>query len=134
MMNLIEAFANYLEVLGIATIGQDLFIGKAPNSLKVADSVWWVRENGGSPIQKNSTGEFTKEYTFDIFYRNTNYKSVSDAIFNLNTTLDADSCAQLQGFDIIDIRTTTYPVDDDLDTERRKVGLLQVSLTIYKGE
>lgn len=132
-MNLAEAFANYLENdLSIAILGQDLFIGEAPSSNKVPDSIWWIVDNGGSPIKKNSTGESLKSYQVQIYYRNRDYKAVKDALYTLEQDLNCDGCTQLTGIDTIDIEATTFPIDNDIDGEDRKVGLLQVNLTTYK--
>lgn len=132
-MTLIEAFATYLQdTLSVATLGQDLFIGEAPSSNKVPDSIWWIVSNGGSPVLKNSTGESLKRYQVQIFYRNRDHKAVEDALFNLEEDLNCDGCSQLTGIETVDIEAITFPVDNDIDDEDRKVGLLQVNLTTYK--
>lgn len=132
-MNITQAFANYLETITGSTLGQTLFIGEAPSSDKVADSIWWIIENGGNPIKKNSTGESLKRYQVQIFYRNRDYEVVKDKMFALEEDLNCDGCTQLAGFDTIDIEAITFPIDNDLDGEDRKIGLLQVSLTTYKS-
>lgn len=131
-MNLAEAFATHLATLTGTTLGQTLFIGEAPSSDKVADSIWWIVENGGGVIQKNSTGEAQKSYQISVFYRNRNYKAVKDAMFTLEESLNCDGCTQLSGYDTIDIEAITFPIDNDLDSEDRKIGLLQVNITTYK--
>lgn len=131
-MNLAEAFATYLATMTGSVLGQDLFIGEAPSSDKVQDSIWWIIDNGGGPIKKNSTGESLKRYQVQIFYRNRNYQTVKDKMFTLEEDLNCDGCTQLTGIDTIDIEATTFPIDNDLDVEDRKVGLLQVNLTTYK--
>lgn len=139
MVNLAQAFATYLQSLGIATIGQDLFVGRAPaitetlsNGNKVPDNIWWIISNGGNPIKKNSTGESLKSYQVQIFSRNTNPRTIAEELFTLEEDLNCDGCSQLTGFDTVDIEATTFPIDNDLDSEDRKVGLLQVNLTTYK--
>lgn len=129
---LLEAFAEYLENLGIATRGQDLFIGEAPSSNMVQDSVWWVIDNGGQPVRKNSTGEALKAYQIQIFNRNRNIKDIKRDMFTLEEELNCDGCTQLTGFETIDIEATTFPIDQDIDNEDRKIGMLQVNLTTYK--
>jgi hypothetical protein len=131
-MNIAQAFATYLEGLGIATLGQDLIIGRAPNSNEVSDNLWWILANGGSPIKKNDTGESMKRYMVSVYYRNTNYKVIEDALFNLENSINCDGCSQLSGFDTIDLEATTFPIDQDLDSEDRMVGLLQATITTYK--
>lgn len=131
-MTVIKSFANYLQGLGIATLGQDLWIGEAPSSMDKSDSLWWIIGNGGQPIKKNQTGESRKIYQIQVFFRNSDTKIVEEALFDLEETLNCDGCTQLDGFDTIDIEATTFPVDDDIDLEDRKVGMLQATLTIYK--
>lgn len=131
-MNLVEAFATHLATLTGTTLGQTLFIGEAPSSDKVADSIWWVVDNGGGVLNKNATGEARKNYQISIFYRNRNYKAVKDALFTLEESLNCDGCTQLSGYDTIDIEAITFPIDNDLDSEDRKIGLLQANITTYK--
>lgn len=131
-MTLIASFATYLASVTGSVLGQDLFIGNAPSSNKVPDSIWWIMDNGGSPIKKNSTGESMKRYQVQVFYRNRDYQIVKDKMFALEETLNCDGCTQLAGFDTLDIEALTFPIDNDLDVEDRKVGLLQANLTTYK--
>jgi hypothetical protein len=131
-MNIAEAFADYLVNLGKGTLGQNIFIGQAPSSNRVSDSIWWIVGNGGSSLQKNSTGESLKNYQLSVYYRNRDYKTVYDTLSDLEESINCDGCAQLDSFDTIDIEASTFPVDNDLDNEDRKVGLLQVNLTTYK--
>lgn len=131
-MNLLDSFAQYLQTMGIATLGQNLFIGEAPSSNQVQDSVWWIIDSGGSPIAKNQTGESRKAYQITVFNRDRNYKTIKNAMFALEEQLNCDGCTQLQGFDTIDIEATTFPIDQDLDNEDRKIGMLQATITTYK--
>lgn len=132
MADIAQSFANYLQGLGIATLGQDLWIGEAPNSNEVPDNIWWILAFGGSPIRKNGTGEATKQYQIQVFARNTNPRVIASAMSQLEEDLNCDGCSQLDGFDTIDIEATVFPIDQDIDSEDRKVGLLQATLTTYK--
>ena len=131
-MSLVSAFATYLQGVTGTTLGQTLFIGEAPSSQKVADAIWWIVENGGGVIQKNATGEARKSYQFNVFYRSRNYEAIKTAMYDLEEDLNCDNCSQISGYDTIDIEATTFPIDNDLDSEDRKVGLLQVTITTYK--
>lgn len=131
-MNIATSLANYLLTFTGSTLGQTLFIGEAPSSNKVADSIWWIVQNGGGVVQKNATGEAEKNYQFSIYYRNRDYGAIYTAMTDLEEDLNCDNCTQLSGFDTIDIEATTFPIDDDLDQEGRKVGLLQITITTYK--
>lgn len=131
-MSLVSAFATYLQSVTGTTLGQTLFIGEAPSSKKVADAIWWIVENGGGVIQKNATGEATKSYQFNVFFRSRDYEAIKDGMYELEEDLNCDNCSQISGYDTIDIEATTFPIDNDLDSEDRKVGLLQVTITTYK--
>ena len=131
-MNIAETFATYLQTLGIATLGQTLFVGNAPSSNRVSDSIYWIVESGGSPLSQNKTGETIKSTTLEIYYRDINYKNVYDKLNSLEDSLTCSGCVQLNGFDIIKIDVVSYPIDQDLDNEDRKIGMLQVNLVTYK--
>lgn len=131
-MSLISALGQYLQSESIATLGQDLILGRAPTTRETQDNLWWIIGTGGGTLQKNQTGESRKAYTALIYYRSRNYKQVDDQLFALEEQLNCDGCTQLEGFDTIDIEATIYPSDDDLDSEDRKVGLIQVTVTTYK--
>ncbi len=131
-MTITKAIGNYLEDLGVATLGQDLIIGRAPTSRETADDLWWIIGNGGGIIGKNATGEQRKSYTALVYRRGRNYREVDEQLQQLEEDLNCDRCTQLDGFDTIDIECTILSSDDDLDAEERKVGLLQVTITTYK--
>jgi len=131
-MSLVSAFATYLQTVTGTTLGQTLFIGEAPSSKKVADAIWWIVETGGGVLQKNATGEATKSYQFNVFFRSRDYEAIKDGLYALEEDLNCDNCSQISGYDTIDIEATTFPIDNDLDSEDRKVGLLQVTITTYK--
>lgn len=131
-MTLTQALGQYLQNLGIATLGQDLIIGRAPTVKETSDDLWWLLSNGGTILKKNKTGESLKAYAFLLFRRGRNYRVIEEEMLQLEENLNCDGCTQLEGFDTIDIETSSFPLDDDLDSEDRKVGLLQVTITTYK--
>lgn len=133
-MNLAEAFAELLEDLTGSTLGQDLFIGQAPSSNKVPDSLWLISTSGGAKVVKAQTSEYVSDYQIEVRYKNRDYKTVYDNMQSLLTQLNSGSCTQLSGYETIEIEATTYPIDEDLDSEDRKVGLLVATVTTYKGE
>lgn len=130
-MNIAESLAKFIENNGFATLGQDLFIGGAPSSNQVIDC-WWIVNDGGSPLSKNSSGEMMKTYSLSIFRRDQDYKTILDSMFQLEEQLNCDRCSQLESFDTVDIEASVFPVDNDLDNEGRKIGLLQATITTYK--
>lgn len=133
-MNLPAAFAAYIDSITIFTTGQDLFIGEAPSSNKAPDSLMWVTASGGDTERKLQTGERMKSYLVEVRYRNRNYQTVYDTLHDIEEDLNEGNCTQLSGFETVSIEATTFPIDEDLDSEGRKVGLLAVTITTYKGE
>ena len=131
-MSLASSFATYLQTLGIATIGQDLFISQAPSSNKVPDSIWWVIASGGEVERNLKTNSKMKSYLVEVFYRNRDYNTVYESLHELEEDLNGAGCIQLSGFETVQIEASTFPVDDDLDSEDRKIGLLQAKITRYK--
>lgn len=131
-MNLAESFAEYLEDQSIATIGQDLFIGEAPSSNKVPDPIYWVESSGGDNLRKLKTNAKLKSYLVEVRYRNRDYATVYNNMHTLEELLNSAGCVQLQGFETVEIEATTFPIDDDLDSEDRKIGLLQANITTFK--
>lgn len=133
-MTLTESFIEFLETQGIATFGQDLYLGRVPNSLKTNDPIYWVITAGGTPLQTLSTGEKVKQYTVYIYYRSRSGKDVEQKLFFLEELLNCTRCVQLNGFETVGIEVTQFPSDQDLDSEDREVGLLQVNIKTYKKE
>lgn len=129
-MNLARAFVEYLEDVTGSTFGQDIFIGGAP--LSAPDPCWWVIANGGIKESTFQTGETLKAYQLNVYYRDTDEENVYDQLQNLEETINMDGCTQLTGYDTIDLESNLLMVDQDIDNEDRKVGLLQVSITIHK--
>lgn len=130
-MNLLDAFTTHLATLTGSTIGQDMFKGQAPSSNKVPDALWWVIASGGDTERRLQTGERMKSYLVEIRYRNRDYQTVYDKLYDLEVSLNAQDCIQLSGYETVLIEATTFPIDDDLDGEDRKVGLLAVTITTY---
>lgn len=132
-MTLLQSFKEFAIGLGISSLGQESFIlGRAPSSKETQDDLWWAIQNGGGIVSKNQTGEQRKQYIILINRRGRNMRQVEEDLLTLEENLNCDGCTQLEGFDTIDIEATILPNDDDLDSEDRKVGLLQVQITVYK--
>lgn len=129
-MNIVQSFATFLQDQGVATLNTDLFIGDAPSSDVAPDELWWLKADSGSAIRKIS-GESIKSYQIQTFYRSRNPQEVYDKMFDLEETLNCIGCADIPGFDVLDIQTTSFPADQDLDQEDRMVGLLQASIRVY---
>lgn len=131
-MNIQESFVQYLETISDAVLGTNLFIGQAPSNNKVPDTIYWLIASGGSIVSNTATGEAMKAYSIEIYYRSRNYKQVYDLLQELEITLNCSRCIELEDFVVIQARATTFPIDNDLDSADRKVGLVQVDLTVYE--
>ncbi len=131
-MTIAESFVDYLEEKGVGTFGQNIFIGEAPMTNKVTDPIWWVIESGGSKLVKAMTGESIKQYTLNLYRRDRDYKLLSQTLFDLGEELSCSNCVQLQDFETVEIEVTSFPIDQDLDSEDRKIGLLQINIKTYK--
>lgn len=131
-MSVIEAFKDYLVGILPVTFGQDLFIGEAPSSNKVPDTIWWIVARGGDKTTDYPTGGAVKSYQIDIFHRDRDYKSLSDELSSLEELLNCEECTQLTGFQTMDSQASVLGIDNDLDGEDRKIGLLQATITVYK--
>lgn len=127
-MTLKRAFAEYMETLGLGTVGTDIFIGSAPLDISPC---WWIISTGGAPVITNHTGERLKQYIISVYYRNTNAEVVDQTLFDFEEELNTSNCAQLEGFNTVDITVTTFPADQDLDVEDRTIGLCQVTIQTY---
>lgn len=129
-MNLANSMALWLEAEGFASIGEDLFIGQAPSSNKVPDSVWWIVAVGGTP-QRNVTGESRNTYSVQIFYRDRNYRNVYDCMHRLEKLLNCMECVKLCDFETISVSAEVLMVDQDLDSEDRKLGIIQAQIGVF---
>lgn len=132
MSNIADAFATFLENNTTATLGQDLFISNAPSSNQTTNDLWWITLSGGSKVQTLPTGEPIKAYTINVYRRHRSYQQVYDDLTALEELLNCDGCTQLTGFDTLDIEANLLSVDNDLDSEDRKIGLLQATINTIK--
>lgn len=132
MSNIADAFATFLEDNTTATLGQDLFISNAPSSDKAQSDLWWITTNGGNKVQTLTSGEPIKEYNINVYRRHRNYQTVYEDLHSLEDILNCAGCTQLTGFDTLSIEASVLSIDNDLDNEDRKVGLLQATITTIK--
>lgn len=128
-MNIIEAFATYLQSQGYGTLGSTIFIGRVPQN--APDACYWLVSAGGDNVTKNKTGERIKEYRVLIYYRSMNAKDVYNNLQTLESNLNSAFCITLSGYDTIEIQANSYGTDQDIDNEERTKGLIQATLTIY---
>ena len=125
-----EAFVNYLEGLQVGDIGVDLFLGSVP--LNAPEDCMWVITSGGAPEIVTPIGGMIKTYIFDINYRSTSGKKLERILFSLEELMNCTACVNLEGFETIGISATQFASDTDIDDESRRIGLLQVTIRLYK--
>lgn len=132
-MNVSEAIALFMQdQLGLGTVRENIWIGLAPSEKKAQSDLWWIVASGGDKEVSAVTGSSIKNYVLNIYRRSKDYKIVYDALQSLEETFNCLSCVQLTGFEVMQIEATNFPIDNDLDAEDRKVGLLQVNVKLFK--
>lgn len=132
-MTISRAFVKFLEDKGCGIFGQNIFLYRVPNSLKTQTDLFWIIPSGGMKISTNKTGELVKAYNFLIYFRSNEAKTVDETMSALEEMLNCSTCVKLDGFELVSIDTTQFPADQDIDSENRMVGMIQVQLSVYKG-
>lgn len=132
-MTMIQSFAKLLQNKGYGIPGQNIFLFRVPNSKKTETEVLWLIPTGGTPMNRNRTGELIKSYQVLIYFRSESARRVDTVLNELESMLNCAQCVSLEGFELVDIRATQLPTDQDLDTENRMVGSISCQLQIYKS-
>lgn len=131
-MTLLESFVKMLETKGYGISGQNIFVWELPSTLKVGTDVLWIIPSGGSPIQRNKTGEIIKSYNYLVYFRSKSAKKVAKVMDELEALFNCGAnCVQLEGFETIEISATTLPYDQDRDSEDTMVGMLNCQINTY---
>lgn len=125
-----EAFIKFLEDKGIATFGDNLFLGEMP--LSAPDEAWLVVVSGGNPDTVTLDGGMIKVYTFNIFRRSLAGKKIERDLFSLEETLNCGTCVDLEGFETIYSRAVQFAQDIDIGNDNRRIGLLQAQVRLFK--
>ena len=131
-MTLAQSFIKFLQDKGYGIPGQNIYLFRVPNSKKTETEILWLIPMGGFPSSVNKTGEMIKAYQIQIYYRSNSARKVDEVLNDLETTLNCSSCVNLEGFELVSIRATQLPADQDLDSENRMVGAISVQLEVYK--
>ena len=131
-MTLAQSFIKFLQDKGYGIPGQNIYLFRVPNSKKTETEILWLIPMGGFPSSVNKTGEMIKAYQIQIYYRSNSARKVDEVLNDLETTLNCSSCVNLEGFELVGIRATQLPADQDLDSENRMVGTISVQLEVYK--
>ncbi len=132
-MTLSQSFVQFLEDKGYGIFGQNIYLYRVPNSKKTETEILWLIPTGGYPSRVNSTGEMIKAYQILIFFRSNSARKVDEVLNDLETTLNCSQCVNLKGFELVGIRATQLPADQDLDSENRMVGSINCQLEVYKS-
>lgn len=132
-MTLSETFARFIEKQGYGTLGQNIYLFRVPNSLKTETDTLWIIPSGGTPVSRNRTGEVIKSYQLLIYFRSNSAKKVDEVLNDLEALLNCSACVELEGFEVVDIRATQLPIDQDLDSENRMLGSISCQIQVYKS-
>lgn len=131
-MTIVDSFVKMLEDKGYGISGQNIFKWQLPSTLKIDTEALWIIPSGGSPIQRNKTGEMIKSYNLIIYYRSKSARKVARVMDELEKLLNCGaSCVQLEGFDTIEISANQLPYDQDRDAEDTMVGMLTAQVNVY---
>jgi hypothetical protein len=132
-MNIARSFTDFLISSGFGTaFGVDVFIGGVP--LEAPERSFWVTTGGGSPESRNSSGEVVKNYVLNIYYRSLSTSDVYDTLQNLEILLNSANCIELEDFDTMKIEAILFPTDQDIDSQERTVGTIQLTIQTYYKE
>lgn len=132
-MTISQSFVKFLEEKGYGIFGQNIYLYRVPNSKKTETEILWLIPTGGYPSAINKTPEMIKAYQFLIYYRSNSARKVDEVMNDLEQTLNCSSCINLEGFELVSIRATQLPADQDLDSENRMVGSINCQLEVYKS-
>lgn len=127
--NIARDFVTYMESQDMGEFGEDIFIGGV--GIDAPDRSWWLISDGGVPVTKNSTGERQKRYTVSVYYRSDDHEDVANRLEAFERLINSKQCFSLENYDIIEVEATVFPSDNDLDSEERTVGMIEVSLIVY---
>lgn len=130
MSNIVEAFRDWMETESLATPGQDLFISKAPTGT----TAYWLVASGGNTGVRYPNGGGITDTTISVYYRDPEPKNVYDNLEALRDSVECAGCLELEGYTVVSIYTTGPFADQDLDSEDRTVGLLEITLSLKKKE
>lgn len=131
-MTLLDSFVNMLEEKGYGISGQNIFKWQLPSTLKIDTEALWVIPSGGTPIQRNRTGELIKSYTYLIYFRSKSARKVAQVMDELENLLNCGAnCVSLEGFETLEISATQLPSDQDKDAEDTMVGMISCQINIY---
>lgn len=130
-MTYLDSFAKYMEDLGVATRGQNLFIGEVPrqNTDDIDEGQWWIVASGGSPVGTDFN-LWRRELFVNVFYRDRDANCVFQKFEDLRTKIYDAGCPELDNYRAVGIDVSTELVDSDVDTEENRIGVMVIRLTV----
>lgn len=132
-MTVAQSFVKLLETKGYGIFGQNIFLYRVPNSLKTQTELFYIIPSGGSPTRTYPNGAKVKLYQFLIYFRSNKAERVDKILSSMEEELNCAGCVELENYELVSLNTSQFPADQDLDSENRMVGLLQVQLEVYKA-
>lgn len=132
-MTLLQSFVKFIEEKGYGVSGQNIYLYRVPNSKKTETEVLWLIPTGGYPASTNKTGEMIKTYQILIYFRSNSARKVDEVLNDLEQTLNCAKCVNLEGFELVGIKATQLPADQDLDSENRMTGSINCQIEVYKS-
>lgn len=135
--NYLSALAEWLENQGVATRGQDLYIGEAPRQVSENDvnaAQAWLVAAGGTP-EGTDFNMWKRGLFISVFRRDPDPERLFDWFENLqkvvgNANKAGADCFTADGYDVIRIEIATELIDTDSDSEENKIGVMVIKLTV----
>lgn len=128
MVTIGKEFVKFLEELLGLEFGKDLFYMRTPD---VDTPVFWVVQNSGVVSWENKTNEKLKEYSFTLNFRDTSAENVDKTIEKVESILSKLKCIRFKCHYVYRISLSTLPSQDDVDSEDRYRGSLNITLHAY---
>jgi len=130
-MTYLQAFAQYMEDLGVATRGQDLFIGEVPRQSddNIDQGQWWIVAAGGTSVGTDYN-QWQRTLFINVFYRDRDPLCVIEKFEEFRHLIHHLGCEELDGYKVIKIDVSTEFVDNDIDSEDNKVGVMVVRVIL----
>lgn len=123
-----KSFKDWMVDSGYGVFGENIFINQFNTE---PDRAFRILTSGGAPTQFMYTGGAIKQYTIDLTMRSNFAEDIEDTLFMMETEINKQKCLRLEGFEIISVQVTQFPVDSDIDSEDRFVGQLSITVELY---
>lgn len=129
-MTLKKALKTWMIALGVSTSGR-IKLTRVPSGRNAANDQWWLKSEGGLTTHL-ATGEAHSTHNIGFYYRNEDPQAVDQAMETLAESINTVGCLNLSayGHDVVRLPVTSSPeTDQDLDSEERTIGYLQMQVT-----